>query len=292
MNITSGLHKQSDSPSKPTANTTVPLGRRASCVVRRRCDTTLVHGSLAFGSLVGDAAIPRGRLGCGARQFRRLVLLITVTLLGLLASLDPLRPVVFVLVLGTKRARVNAIGFLVGWSLALAVLFAVGFAAFNAGASGRPSSAQKTWLAGLELVLACLLLATAGRRWRRRNDTTVHRTTPHAVLRQLDRLTPPRSSFLGVLIQPRTLTIAAAVVVARDRSGFASALAGLGLFALLSTGALLALFAYFVRRPDSAQNSLSDLASRIEQAGPMLFTTGCALGGAYLLVDSVRGLTR
>ena len=36
-------------------------------------------------------------------------------LLGLMASLSPVTIVVFILLLRTKRARVNAFGFLVGW---------------------------------------------------------------------------------------------------------------------------------------------------------------------------------
>ena len=64
-------------------------------------------------------------------------MLITVGLLGLLATLDPLRPVVFLLVLRTERARINGIYFLVGWAAALAILFTAGYVAFDAGRRGR-----------------------------------------------------------------------------------------------------------------------------------------------------------
>ena len=204
--------------------------------------------------------------------------------------MDPLRPAVFVLVLRTPGALANALAFLIGWASALALIFLLGFFLFNAGAPGRSSATQKTWLSALEMVLAVLLLALAARRWRRRGDTSARPTTPAAVRRQLEHLTPRRSTFLGVLIQPRTLTIAAAFVVARDRSGFISALEGLGVFALLSTGALLGIFTYVVRRPDNAETWLAVIGDRIEQAGPFLFTGACAFGGLYLLVDSVRSL--
>jgi hypothetical protein len=64
-------------------------------------------------------------------------MLISVAALGLLASLDPLRPAVFVMVLRPEQARVNAISFLIGWSLALAALFSIGFAASHADGSDR-----------------------------------------------------------------------------------------------------------------------------------------------------------
>jgi hypothetical protein len=216
--------------------------------------------------------------------------LISVGLLGLLASLDPLRPVVFVLVLQTDKGRLNAIGFFIGWSLSMAVLFAAAFVAVNASATGRASSTQKTWLSVLELILSAILMTVTLRRWQRRHDTTTRRVTPARVLRQLERLTPRRSGFLGVLIQPRSLTIAAAIIVARDRSGLADAVAGLGVFALLSTGALLALFTYVVRRPDGADSWLAGVANRIERSGPILLTLVCALASVFLLVDGTRAL--
>ena len=93
-------------------------------------------------------------------------MLISIGVLGLVSSLDPLRPMDFVMLLRTERARLNAIGFLVGWAIATAVLFGVGLALFNHGASGRPSSTDKIWLSRGEFVLAVVLLAVALRRWR------------------------------------------------------------------------------------------------------------------------------
>ena len=94
------------------------------------------------------------------------------------------------------------------------------------------------------------------------------------------------------MVQPRTLTLAAAVVVARDRSGPISVAAGLLVFAVLSTGALLGLFTYFVRRPDGAESWLAASADWIERASPTLFTIGCAIAGVYLLIDAIHSLVK
>jgi hypothetical protein len=54
-------------------------------------------------------------------------LIITIVLLGLLASLSPATIVVFILVLATTRAKVNAAAFLIGWSVSLVIVsFEVG----------------------------------------------------------------------------------------------------------------------------------------------------------------------
>jgi hypothetical protein len=44
-------------------------------------------------------------------------LVITILLLGLLAGLSPATIIVFILVLATTRAKVNAAAFLIGWSV-------------------------------------------------------------------------------------------------------------------------------------------------------------------------------
>ena len=55
-------------------------------------------------------------------------LVITIALLGLLASVSPSTIVVFILLLATARARVNAVAFLIGWSISLTIVFAVSYA--------------------------------------------------------------------------------------------------------------------------------------------------------------------
>ena len=106
------------------------------------------------------------------------------------------------------------------------------------------------------------------RRWHRRHEPTARYVIRPPCSHQLDHLTPRRSGILGVLLQPRTLTIAAAVIVARDHSGVTNALLGLAVFALVSTGALLGMFTFFIRRPEQADSWLADIGDRIEQAGP------------------------
>ncbi len=216
--------------------------------------------------------------------------IITVAILGLLAALDPIRPVVFVLVLRTEGALVNAVALLIGWAVSLTVLFLIGFAISDAGDAASPRSRHPTRASVLELVLGVILLLVAARQWRKRNDEDVHLATPQAILRRLDGLTPRRAGIVGMLLQPRSLTIAAALVIARDHSSFASSVIGFGVFALLSTAGLLGILAYKVRNPDEARIRLTSLVTRLEQSGPLLFTGLMAFGGVYLLIDAIRSL--
>ena len=54
-------------------------------------------------------------------------LIFSILVLGLMASLSPATLVVFILVLGTARARVNASAFLIGWAVSLTVVFTAGY---------------------------------------------------------------------------------------------------------------------------------------------------------------------
>jgi hypothetical protein len=215
--------------------------------------------------------------------------LISVVVLGFLALLDPLRPVVFVLVL--RANRINATAFLVGWAVALSALFIAVFLLAAGDGSGPTSAGQRTWASAAEAVLGSVLLILAARRWQRRGTAT-HLVTPAAVLRRLNRLDPRRAGFMGVLIQPRTITIAAALVVARDQSGPVSFLIGFALFAVVSTSMLLGIFGYHLWRPQDAERRLSGLVAVLEGYGPLLITALCAVGGGYLLVDGLLGLIR
>ncbi|MET0580104.1 MAG: GAP family protein, partial [Ilumatobacteraceae bacterium] len=206
----------------------------------------------------------------------------------ILASLDPLRPVVFVLVLRTKR--INALAFLVGWAIALSLLFVVVFVLFGGDPAAAPGSDRRTWISVAELLVGVLLTVFAARRWERRAEMVAKSLAPEAVLRRLDQLGPRQAGLIGVLIQPRTLTIAAALVVARDRSGVLSLLIGFAVFAIVSTAALLAILLYDTRRPESAATQLESFVGRLEAQGPVLFTILCACAGVYLIADSIYSL--
>src|SRR3974377_1588693 len=95
-----------------------------------------------------------------------MTLLITILVLGILASLSPSTIVVFILLLATTRARVNASAFLIGWSISLIVVFAVAYLA-----GGTHSVRQSSGRAAVEIIEVLLGLGLVGvgtRQWRHR----------------------------------------------------------------------------------------------------------------------------
>ena len=144
----------------------------------------------------------------------------------------------------------------------------------------------------VEIAVGVLLLVMAARRWRRRHEEGAEGGYPAAVVRQLDRLDIRRSAFVGVLIQPRALTVAAALVVAREESGPVSLLIGFVAFAVVSTAALLGILVYVVRRPERATLRLADVVAVLERQAPVIITVLFAGAGGYLVLDGVWNLLR
>jgi hypothetical protein len=95
---------------------------------------------------------------------------------------------------------------------------------------------------------------------------------------------------MGVLIQPRTLTTAAALVVARDGADLLSLFVAFVAFAVVSTSALLGILVYDIRRPERAATRLQDVVERLQAAGPLLFAILCGLAGGYLIVHGVNAM--
>ncbi len=141
-------------------------------------------------------------------------LVITIVLLGLLASLSPATIVVFILLLATTRAKVNAAAFLIGWSVSLVIVFSVSYPV------GGTHSAQHgggcTAVEIIEFLLGIGLILAAKRQWQNRNLPKTPSGVTRNLTARLQRLNPWQAAIVGVLKQPWALTAAAAVVVIRD----------------------------------------------------------------------------
>jgi hypothetical protein len=213
---------------------------------------------------------------------------------GLMASLSPATIVVFVLVLGTARARVNAVGFLFGWGISLTIVFAASYAL---AASGQISnSSGRTGVAVLELLLGAALLVFAIRVLRR--GTTPAPQPPNGASRwgtdrlvgRMEALTPVGAAVVGVLKQPWAITTAAALVVAHNHTTGLLAAIAFVLFTVFSTATVALMFVYYSRYPGEAQSRLADLRDRAVSAGPAMGAAVAAMVGIFLLLDGLLGL--
>ena len=215
-------------------------------------------------------------------------LLVAVVVLGLLASLSPSTIVVFILLLSTTRAKVNAVAFLIGWSASLAVVFGVSYAV--GGARATQQGTGRAVVGALELLLGAVLLGAAARQWRRRDRPRTPSGMTRRFTSRLKALTPWEAALVGVFEQPWTLTAAAAVVVVRHHVPFRDAVVAFVVFTLVSTATVGLIYLYYTRRPGPAVARLAVLRDRLGRAGPTIFVVVSSAVGAYLVVDGVRSM--
>jgi hypothetical protein len=213
---------------------------------------------------------------------------IILALLGLLASVSPSTIVVFILLLATARAHVNAAAFLIGWSVSLIIVFAVSYGIGGVRATQHGSG--RTVVDVLEIMLGAALAFAAARQWRHRDRPRTSSRMAKKFNARLQQLNPWEAATVGVLEQPWTLTAAAAVVLVRHHSAFLVVVFAFLAFALLSTATIGLIFLYFARRPGQAEAYLADLRDRLVRAGPAIFAIVSAAVGVFLIIDGVIGI--
>lgn len=215
-------------------------------------------------------------------------LIITVLLLGLLASLSPSTIVVFILLLATTRARVNAAAFLVGWAVSLVIVFTASYALGGIRVSQRGSGHLA--VDAVEILLGTALFVAAVRQWQHRNVPRTGSKVTKKLTGDLERLNPWQAAIIGVLEQPWTLTAALAVVLVRHHSALIIALVAFLVFTIVSTATVGLIFLYYARRPGEAEAHLAALRDRVVDGGPAIFAIASFLVGIYLVIGGIVGI--
>jgi hypothetical protein len=210
-------------------------------------------------------------------------LFLPIFFLGVLASLSPSTIIVFILLLATTRARVNAVAFLVGWTVSLTIVFAIGY--FIGADHSLQHGGGHTALDLIEILAGLALVYAAAIRWHRRHRPRTGSGLPKSVSSRLQALNPWEATVLGVLMQPWTLTLAAAIVVVRHHLGGIVVVVAFLAFTVISTATVGVTFWYYSRHPGDAETRLSELRERVVNAGPALFAIVSLMVGTYLIVD-------
>ena len=215
-------------------------------------------------------------------------LFLPILALGLLASLSPATIIVFILVLATTRARVNAIAFLVGWGVSLTIVFAVAYVI--GGTHATRQSSGRVWVDVIEIILGVALVVAGVERWQRRDTPRPPSGASKALAARLSRLRPWEATVLGVLKEPWSITAAAAVVVVHYHSAFLSALLAFVLFSVVSTATVGLAFWYHSSHPTDAETRLSAVKDLLVRLGPVIFAAMSLTVGIYLIADGVAAL--
>jgi hypothetical protein len=216
-------------------------------------------------------------------------LILSMLMLGLIASLSPATIVVFILVLGTAKARVNAAAFLIGWGASLTVVFTASYLIGSSTSTRRGGGATEVLV--FEVLVGGVLLVTGVRRWQRRTEVTENTGRwGTQLLERTNDLGPLGAAVVGVLKQPWAITTAAAVVVAHHHAAGLLTLISFACFTVASTASVGLMFLYYTRRPGEAGAYLAQLRDRALASEPTMFAGAAILVGGFLMLDGLVSL--
>jgi hypothetical protein len=209
-------------------------------------------------------------------------------------ALSPLPIIAVVLMLTSRRAKVNGPVFVLGWLIGLGVVGAIALAIAGPGGASQDGS-PATWVSWVKIALGISLLLVAGRQFRSRPRAGEEPKMPKWMA-TVGSTTPPAALGLAALLSganPKNLLLAV---------GGAAAIAGTGVpagqqaiaylvFALIGTlGVGTPVVIYFALRARS-EKLLAGLKDWMSAHNAVIMTVLCLVIAAKLIGDGISGLT-
>jgi hypothetical protein len=209
-------------------------------------------------------------------------------------AFSPIPIIAIVLILTSRKARVNGPVFVLGWLVGLGIVGAI--ALWIAGPSdASQSGGPATWVSWLKIGLGVLLLVVAAREFRSRPHGDDEAPMPKWMA-SIDKTTPVAAAGLAAVLagaNPKNLILAvggAATIAQTGISGGEQAIAYL-VFALVGTlGVGIPVGIYFAMGPRS-DHLLAELKDRMSRHNAVIMAVLCLIIGAKLIGDAIGALT-
>jgi Sap, sulfolipid-1-addressing protein len=209
-------------------------------------------------------------------------------------ALSPIPIIAVVLMLTSRKARVNGPAFILGWLLGLGIVGAIVLPLADTGGvstSGSPAA----WVSWVKIVLGLLLLLLAAHQFRSRPRGGKEPPMPKWMA-SIEKTNPPAALGVGALLigaNAKNLLLAvggAAAIAQTGIPGGRQAIAYL-IFAIIGTlGVGIPVGIYFAMGARSAK-LLDGLKNWMSQHNAVIMTVLCVIIGAKLIGDAISGLT-
>jgi threonine/homoserine/homoserine lactone efflux protein len=212
---------------------------------------------------------------------------------AIVAGLSPVPIIAVILMLTSRRGRVNGPVFLVGWLLGLAVLGAVVLVVAGPGDAsegGEPA----TWVDVLLLVLGALAILFGLRQWRGRSRGDQDAKAPRW-MDAIEDFGPPKATGAGAVLaaNPKNAVLAigaAATIAGTGIPGGEQALA-YAVFALIATIGVAAPVVISLAMGDRAAPLLGELRRWMTRHNAAIMAAVFLVIGAKLVGDAISGLS-
>jgi Sap, sulfolipid-1-addressing protein len=209
-------------------------------------------------------------------------------------ALSPLPIIAVVLMLTSRKARVNGPAFVLGWLVGLGIVGAIVLALAGAGGASQ-SGSPATWVSWVKIVLGVLLLAVAVRQFQGRPHGDQQPQMP-TWMATIENTKPPAALGLAVVLSaanPKNLLLAvggAAAIAQTGIPGGQQAIAYL-IFALIGTlGVGIPVVIYFAMGTRS-EKLLAGLKDWMSAHNAVIMAVLCLIIAAKLIGDGISALT-
>jgi threonine/homoserine/homoserine lactone efflux protein len=213
--------------------------------------------------------------------------------LGVGVALSPVPIIAVVLMLGSRRGRVNGPAFVLGWVVGLAVVGTIVLVVAG-GADANEDAEPATWVDVVKLLIGVLLLLVAAKSWRGRPREGETAELPKW-MRTIDTFTPARAAGIAAVlsgVNPKNLllTVGAAAAIAQTGVDTGNQAIALGVFVLVGTlGPGIPVAIYFALG-DRAKRLLDDLKTWMSANNVAIMAVLCLVIGTKLVGDGISGL--
>jgi hypothetical protein len=209
-------------------------------------------------------------------------------------AISPVPIIAVILMLFSRRARVNGPAFLLGWVLALVVVSGVAYIVADANDAATSDTTSDT-ISWAKLVLGVLFLALAARQWRSRPTPGVRPEMP-SWMGGVDELAPAKALGLGILLagfNPKNLflTLGAATGLAQLGVSATDAVVSLIVFVVVGSVTIAGPVLYYLLGGEHARTVLDDLKEWLGVHNPAVMTVLFVVFGVDLVGKALPQLT-
>lgn len=217
-----------------------------------------------------------------------------VVTFAIAVAISPIPIVAVILMLFSKRAKVNGPLFLLGWVLALSVISGLVYLLASQSDAASSTTASDTISWG-KIVLGLLLVLLAGRTFRNRPKPGTEPEMPKWMA-GVDALTPVKALGLGVLlagVNPKNLilTLGAATGLAQLGLSGTDAFVSLVVFVVIASVTIAGPVIYYLVGGDRAKAVLDDLKGWLALHNAAVMTVLLLVLGVDLIAKGLAPLT-
>jgi hypothetical protein len=209
-------------------------------------------------------------------------------------ALSPLPIITVVLMLTSRKARVNGPLFVLGWLAGLGIVGAIVLALAGAGSASQ-SGSPATWVSWVMIVLGILLLLVAARQFQGRPHGDEQPQMPKWMA-TIENTRPVTAAGLAVALSaanPKNLLLAVAGAAAIAQTGIPGGQQAIAylIFALIGTaGVGIPVIIYFAMGARS-EKLLAGLKDWMSAHNAVIMAVLCLIIGVKLIGDGISGLT-